>query len=102
MRSASFGGLPLNAYLIMPIQRIPRYRMLLEVLVGSTPEEHSDYKQLSEALGVVRDVANYINTHIAKEVRDVIHSPLCFFCFFSFSDRTRTTARAHDRTTRAT
>jgi len=67
MQSTSFGGLPLNAYLIMPIQRIPRYRMLLEVLVGSTPEEHSDYKQLSEALGVVRDVANYINTHIAKE-----------------------------------
>ena len=102
MRSASFGGLPLNAYLIMPIQRIPRYRMLLEVLVGSTPEEHSDYKQLSEALGVVRDVANYINTHIAKEVRDVIHSPLCFFCFFIFSNRTRPSSHAHDRTTHAT
>lgn len=68
MKAASFGGLPLTAYLIMPIQRIPRYRMLLEVLVSSTPEEHPDFKQLNEALGVIRDVANYINTHIAKEV----------------------------------
>jgi len=68
MQTPSFGGLTLSAYLIMPIQRIPRYRMLLEVLVKFTPQDHSDFKHLNEALEVVRDVANYINTHIAKEV----------------------------------
>jgi len=67
MQTPSFGGLTLSAYLIMPIQRIPRYRMLLEVLVKFTPQDHSDFKHLNEALEVVRDVANYINTHIAKE-----------------------------------
>lgn len=58
----------------MPIQRIPRYRMLLEVLLSATPEQHPDYKQLSEALETVRDVANYINTHIAKEVGNLFYS----------------------------
>jgi hypothetical protein len=36
-------GLTLKAFLIMPIQRIPRYRLLLEDLVKNTPESHPDH-----------------------------------------------------------
>jgi hypothetical protein len=37
-------GLPLNALMIMPIQRSPRYILLLEQLVKTTPETHVDYE----------------------------------------------------------
>ena len=36
-------GLFLISYLIMPVQRVPRYIMLLEDLLKHTPEDHSDH-----------------------------------------------------------
>ncbi len=39
----------------MPIQRLPRYVMLLQDLLAHTPNTHIDYTELSKALdGVVR------------------------------------------------
>lgn len=48
-------GLDLNSHLIMPVQRIPRYKMLLAELIKLTPEKNGnipnqEYKDLSEAL----------------------------------------------------
>ncbi|PRP77565.1 hypothetical protein PROFUN_00426 [Planoprotostelium fungivorum] len=60
--------LPLNAFLIMPIQvtqrqtfRIPRYVMLLTDLDKNTPDYHIDKDNLSEALEKVKGVASLIN-----------------------------------------
>lgn len=57
----------------MPVQRIPRYRMLLEQLVSCTPMQQktgdSDLQTnpvLSAALGVASDLANELNE---KKVR---------------------------------
>ncbi len=61
-RSKSFGAfvrgqetrpevqLRLNALLITPVQRIPRYKMLLEDVIKNTPDCHPDKKNLKEAL----------------------------------------------------
>ena len=49
------------AYLIMPIQRIPRYVMLLSDLLKHTDPSHPDYKQLEQAVTKVEGVARYIN-----------------------------------------
>lgn len=46
-----------EACLIMPIQRIPRYKLLLEDMVRHTPQEHPDHNLLKQALAKVDDVA---------------------------------------------
>ena len=42
--------LDLPSLLIMPIQRIPRYRLLFEELLKETPEDHLDYDDIKAAL----------------------------------------------------
>lgn len=54
-------GLELSSYLIMPIQRIPRYKLLLTELKKNTPEKHDDHKYLDSALDIVGKVAMGVN-----------------------------------------
>lgn len=54
-------GLEIQSFLIMPIQRIPRYVLLLNDLFKFTPKEHPDYDNLSVALKKMEDVAKYVN-----------------------------------------
>ncbi|KAJ3372074.1 hypothetical protein GGF31_002336 [Allomyces arbusculus] len=51
----------LQSYLLLPIQRIPRYRLLLRDLVKHTPVDHPDYADLSLALAEVERRADEIN-----------------------------------------
>eukprot|EP00007_Cunea_sp_BSH-02190019_P001933 CAMPEP_0174240512 /NCGR_PEP_ID=MMETSP0417-20130205/19112_1 /TAXON_ID=242541 /ORGANISM="Mayorella sp, Strain BSH-02190019" /LENGTH=805 /DNA_ID=CAMNT_0015319609 /DNA_START=29 /DNA_END=2443 /DNA_ORIENTATION=+ len=60
----------ISSFLIMPVQRIPRYALLLDNLLKYTPEDHPDYKDLSEAVTKVKDVANYVNEK-AKEAENI-------------------------------
>eukprot|EP00457_Paulinella_chromatophora_P000162 gb/GEZN01000162.1/.p1 GENE.gb/GEZN01000162.1/~~gb/GEZN01000162.1/.p1 ORF type:complete len:1957 (+),score=384.58 gb/GEZN01000162.1/:92-5962(+) len=57
-------GLGLAALLITPIQRIPRYRLLLQEVIKKTWKTHPDYTNLQEALSLVKDVAMYINEEL--------------------------------------
>ncbi len=43
-------GLDVRSLLIQPVQRVPRYRMLLEELLSVTDEGHPDEEPLREAL----------------------------------------------------
>mmetsp|Transcript_9378 Transcript_9378/g.12938 ORF Transcript_9378/g.12938 Transcript_9378/m.12938 type:complete len:313 (+) Transcript_9378:185-1123(+) len=54
-------ALTIEAYLIMPIQRIPRYELLFRELVKLTPPEHVDYPNLNKCLSVIKDVCTKIN-----------------------------------------
>jgi len=55
------GGLDVRSFLIQPVQRVPRYRMLLEDLLAHTDAGHADEGPLKEALEKVREVAMHIN-----------------------------------------
>eukprot|EP01130_Rhizamoeba_saxonica_P009631 TRINITY_DN3927_c0_g1_i1.p1 TRINITY_DN3927_c0_g1~~TRINITY_DN3927_c0_g1_i1.p1 ORF type:complete len:420 (-),score=69.37 TRINITY_DN3927_c0_g1_i1:387-1646(-) len=59
-------GLDLRSYLIMPIQRIPRYRMLLEEIVEKTNQDHPDYQDLVTVLELVKQVADKVNTAVTE------------------------------------
>jgi len=50
-------GKGIKDYLIMPIQRIPRYQMLLHELVKATWKSHADYNNLVQAQQKVQEVA---------------------------------------------
>jgi len=54
-------NLELDALLILPVQRIPRYKLLLEQLIKNTSDTHPDFKGLSKALQKMHEAANYIN-----------------------------------------
>lgn len=66
--------LNLPSYLIMPIQRLPRYVLLLSDLVKNTPKSHSDYKAGLEALDDIREVADYVNEEkrIAENMQQIL------------------------------
>lgn len=51
----------LDSFLIEPIQRIPRYGLLLKELIKHTWEDHRDYSDLQLALEKMQDVAFYMN-----------------------------------------
>lgn len=45
----------------MPVQRIPRYVLLLEDLMKHTPADHSDMHHLQIALKTVQEIAITVN-----------------------------------------
>eukprot|EP01102_Stenamoeba_stenopodia_P002030 TRINITY_DN11817_c0_g1_i1.p1 TRINITY_DN11817_c0_g1~~TRINITY_DN11817_c0_g1_i1.p1 ORF type:complete len:974 (-),score=215.38 TRINITY_DN11817_c0_g1_i1:308-3229(-) len=51
----------INSFLIMPVQRIPRYEMLLKDLLKHTDPSHVDYNNLKDASVSVAEVAAYVD-----------------------------------------
>ncbi|CAG8545606.1 10159_t:CDS:2 [Acaulospora colombiana] len=58
------GGLPFNSYLSLPIQRIPRYKLLLEALLKHTEESHPDYPNLENCVKQITVIADEVNEKI--------------------------------------
>jgi len=54
-------GHHLRDLLIVPVQRIPRYVILLEELARYTDPKHPDYKDLTMALEKMHSIADYVN-----------------------------------------
>lgn len=60
---------------IKPVQRVPRYRMLLEELVRYTPEGHPSLAELKSALKLIKTIATSVNETIRQaENREKMHS----------------------------
>jgi len=55
----------------MPVQRIPRYVLLLTEMVRKTPKDHPDYKDLEAALSKIQEVAETMNA--SKRDAENIH-----------------------------
>lgn len=53
--------LDIPGYLIMPVQRVPRYFMLLERLLKNTWKDHQDYADLEKSVDGLQAVAIYLN-----------------------------------------
>jgi len=57
----------LLSLLVMPIQRIPRYQLLLEQLLKNTAPQHKDFENLKTSLDLVSKVAVKINQDIERQ-----------------------------------
>lgn len=53
--------IPLDGYLLTPVQRICKYPLQLAELLKYTKSDHPDYGDIKEALEAMRDVAVLIN-----------------------------------------
>ncbi|XP_049829803.1 putative protein tag-52 [Schistocerca gregaria] len=60
-------GTKLPSLLITPIQRVPRYRLLLQEVLSYTPKSHKDYAALVESLSAVEEVAKHINNLMREQ-----------------------------------
>lgn len=61
-REAKTGTIvPIENYLIMPVQRIPRYSLLLDELVKNTWKGHPDFDNLTRSLTRMNEVAVIVN-----------------------------------------
>mmetsp|Transcript_24383 Transcript_24383/g.43259 ORF Transcript_24383/g.43259 Transcript_24383/m.43259 type:complete len:495 (+) Transcript_24383:167-1651(+) len=58
------------SYLIMPVQRIPRYELLLKEIIKNTPEGDAELPSLNKALNMVRDAAQH-NNQSMRSYQDV-------------------------------
>eukprot|EP01111_Echinosteliopsis_oligospora_P018834 TRINITY_DN8855_c0_g1_i2.p1 TRINITY_DN8855_c0_g1~~TRINITY_DN8855_c0_g1_i2.p1 ORF type:complete len:671 (+),score=196.02 TRINITY_DN8855_c0_g1_i2:55-2013(+) len=54
-------GMSIGSYLICPVQRIPRYSLLLADLVKNTWPTHPDYETLCQVLKQIQEIASYVN-----------------------------------------
>jgi len=52
---------PLSSLLIQPVQRIPRYEMLISDLVKHTWDSHPDMESLQKALAMIKANAQFVN-----------------------------------------
>ncbi|CAI8021237.1 Guanine exchange factor for Rac 30 [Geodia barretti] len=59
-------GLTLAAYLITPVQRVPRYILLLKDIIQRTPDDHPDYHNLLTAKAAMGELADYIDAQIRE------------------------------------
>jgi hypothetical protein len=73
--------------LIMPVQRLPRYQLLLEGLMKYTPVDHSDFKSLAEAMQQIRHLVAQVNDSekdqdsqlkLFELIKSVAHCPVSF------------------------
>lgn len=63
----------LTSLLIMPVQRVPRYKLLLQELLKQTPPDHPDTPDLRSSLQLIGAVADHINEEVRQqEKRDEI------------------------------
>ncbi|KAM9953931.1 hypothetical protein ACTFIR_009038 [Dictyostelium discoideum] len=53
--------LDISSFLIQPIQRLPRYELLLRDLLKSTSTLHKDHKYLSKGIVKIKEITMYVN-----------------------------------------
>ncbi|ELP89058.1 Rho/RAC guanine nucleotide exchange factor, putative [Entamoeba invadens IP1] len=61
--------LDLQGFLIMPVQRLPRYTLLLTDLVKRTPETYDDYTNIKQALTEMKKLTDSANRAIVSTER---------------------------------
>ena len=63
------GFLPLSALIVMPVQRMPKYILLMREIQKGTPEWHSDYPLLQEAMDQLRDASQKADAKVNEAKR---------------------------------
>ncbi|EFA82128.1 pleckstrin domain-containing protein [Heterostelium album PN500] len=61
-------SLDLSSLLIAPIQRTPRYILLLEALFKATPVDHPDKKRCEAAANLLKSIVQVVNDGIQEDI----------------------------------
>ncbi|EFA79388.1 pleckstrin domain-containing protein [Heterostelium album PN500] len=66
VRDINSKKLDLPSYLIMPVQRMPRIKLLLQDILEQTEQEHVDYNDIKDALEMISSTTKILNEEIRK------------------------------------
>ncbi|XP_068248023.1 uncharacterized protein [Palaemon carinicauda] len=69
------GGLDLGAFLLTPVQRVPRYILLLKQLLKYTEPQHPDYQHIHACLERLRDFLARLNDSMEHSFQ-LVHAQL--------------------------
>ncbi|XP_042238039.1 uncharacterized protein LOC121876741 isoform X2 [Homarus americanus] len=69
------GGLDLGAFLLTPVQRVPRYILLMKQLLKYTDSQHPDYQHLHSCLDRLRDFLARLNDSMEHSFQ-LVHAQL--------------------------
>eukprot|EP00002_Diphylleia_rotans_P023881 TRINITY_DN4703_c0_g1_i1.p1 TRINITY_DN4703_c0_g1~~TRINITY_DN4703_c0_g1_i1.p1 ORF type:complete len:592 (-),score=82.56 TRINITY_DN4703_c0_g1_i1:423-2198(-) len=73
-------GLDLCSFLVMPVQRVPRYLLLVQEIAKNTPEGHPDKDAIQNALENFKQLSSAVNEGIReRENRTLIFEIQCQF-----------------------
>lgn len=61
--------LTLEDMLMMPVQRMPRYELLLASMLKSTPRQHKDYLLLTQAQQIIQGLCTSFNANKSEAER---------------------------------
>jgi len=61
----------IESFLIQPIQRIPRYNLLLQDLTKHTDQSHDDFSDLNRAIVKIKSITKYVN-EMKREAENVV------------------------------
>jgi RhoGEF domain len=61
------GKLDLLGFLIQPVQRVPRYELLLRDLLKVTDESHRDFQALNKAIEAVAQISTNVNDRLRRQ-----------------------------------
>jgi FYVE/RhoGEF/PH domain-containing protein 5/6 len=67
VEEANVGVKALGNLLIMPVQRMPRYVMLISSLLERTPEWHRDFKPLKSGLTLIEEMVSGVDGAIERQ-----------------------------------
>jgi len=84
LKAPRWKHMDIASYLIMPVQRIPRYELLLKEIIKNTPEKDSALPSLKRALVMVREAAQHNNQSMRSyqdvqkivEIQNMLHGTL--------------------------
>uniref|UniRef100_A0A6B2L4J4 Uncharacterized protein n=1 Tax=Arcella intermedia TaxID=1963864 RepID=A0A6B2L4J4_9EUKA len=62
-------GLNFDAFLIKPVQRVPRYKLFIDRLLKCTPQDDPDFPKLPAALEKCDKIAHVINSAKEKQIQ---------------------------------
>lgn len=74
---------PLINYLILPIQRLPRYILLLQDLKRKTPSSHREYDEIVSALHKIHSTTQFINER-EREIENMSQCMFSFICIYHY------------------
>ncbi|OMJ17336.1 FYVE, RhoGEF and PH domain-containing protein 6 [Smittium culicis] len=60
-------GLSFKSHLLLPVQRIPRYRLILKNILQNTSEDHPDYAFILKSYETIDKVADLVNDNIKEQ-----------------------------------
>lgn len=68
-KSKECENLTLQHHMLEPVQRVPRYQLLLKDYLSKLPEDSEDLKNTSDALGIISESARHANDSMKKTER---------------------------------